>query len=158
MRAEVKVGLQAEMVPAGKQPGHLKKRGVIKAVMATRQRCQLPEDTERSREIKVTYLLLSRQAGPLPKACREPAAGLWSPASHLPARQGKGIVTVKRRISSSTNVGAEAALQSLGSAAGDSVRTGALTKCSRSDVPIYLEIKLWYVNSLRSKETVKQNS
>ena len=156
----MKVRLQVEMVPAGKQPGHLKKSCVIKAVMATRKRCQLPKDIERSWEIKVTYLLLRRKAGPLPKPHGEPAASPCSPApaaSYQLARRGKGIVIVQRRKSSSTYVpegrsghrrgklhsGAEATQQSLGSAAGDSMRTGALTNSSRSKVPIYLEIKAW---------------
>lgn len=149
----MKVRLQVEMVPAGKQPGHSKRSCVIKAVMATRKCCQLPKDTEMSWEIKVTYLLLRRKAGPLPKPYAEPMASPCSPvpaASYQLARQGKGIIIIKRRKKSSTNVAeankvvaghhqgklhskAEATQQSLGSAAGDSMRTGA----HGSNIPIY---------------------
>lgn len=175
MRTEVKVRLQAGMVPAGKRPDHLRESCVIKAVMATRKCCQLPKDIERSWEMKVTYLLLRRKAGPLPIPHREPAASPCSPApaaSYQIVRQGKGIVIVKRRKNNSTNVAegksghrrgkrhsrAEAPQQAPGSAAGNSMKTEALPNNSRSSIPIYLEIKPWYVNSLRSRKKVKQNS
>lgn len=80
---------------------------MIKAVMATRKCCQLPKDMERSCEIKVTYLLLRRKAGPLPKPHGELAASPCSPApavSYQLVRRGKGIVIVRGRKSSSTYV------------------------------------------------------
>lgn len=143
MRTEVKVRLQVGMMPAGKQPDHLREDCVIKAVMATRKCSQLPKDIERSWEIKVTYLLLRRKAGPLPIPHRDPAASSCSPApavSYQIGRQGKGIAIVKSRKNNSTNVTkgksghrrgrwhgrAETPQQALGSAAGDSMKTGAL--------------------------------
>lgn len=163
MRTEAKVRLQVEMVPAGERPGRSKSSRVIKAVMAARKRRQLPKDIERSWEIKTTYLLLGRKAGPLPKPRAEPAASPCCVPPAREAREGNGYCLRERKrqhghCCRQVWASPRKTAQPAGPGLSGSMRTGALTNSSWSNAPIYWVIKPCYGNSPKSKEKVKQYS